>query len=177
MEWNIFSEAILRPGSDAEFSSAESNTLNKVHERFGSAVLQVVSLAAVFGMSRNALFWGSVAWHPKNSGFFWPSPAGNFGIEATLDGFDSEVARNFYSCPEPNAYIIVMYFASSLTEMSIFLLLNFVQPEDFLVFLKVLNFFSWLVMPCSSLARLLRDLIHLLKLTSLTFKNLREVDL
>ena len=34
-----------------------------------------------------------------------------------------------FSCAEPNAYIIITYFASKLTKMSIFLPLNLVQLE------------------------------------------------
>ena len=34
-----------------------------------------------------------------------------------------------FSCTEPNAYIIITYFVSSLTEMSIFGILNLVQLQ------------------------------------------------
>ena len=61
----------------------------------------------------------------------------NLGVWISLEGlhvFQFGTAQPLiqtlnFSCAEPNAYIIITYFASKLTELSIFLPLNLVQLE------------------------------------------------
>ena len=48
-------------------------------------------------------------------------------MEGLWNVFDSETPS--FSCTEPNAEIIIIYFVSTLTEMSIFRLLNLVQCQ------------------------------------------------
>ena len=59
---------------------------------------------------------------------FTPSPTGNFGFKATLERLRFG-CRTFHVSNLMNEILFITYFASSLMEMSILLVLNFVRLE------------------------------------------------